>query len=220
MGARGHGGLGGRGLGVSRGRLGWLPRHHWGRPGVADVAIVLSAGGRRHGGHRGLVLGRAWVTDHGTVTIAIVREEMLGRRSSERRPTARVAGLASRTWGRPMIELRLSRVSGRPRPLSRSGLVVHLKVAHPHVDLLLLLSRHDARLLPLLCRQGLGSLDISSADSGEVKARHTPRVRDSGRGTRLDGARRLSLHWRGLATWVHGVTLDPHDRPLAAGVAP
>lgn len=205
---------------MSRGWLCWLPWHHWGRLGVADIAIVLSAGGRGHGGHRGLVLGRAWVTDHGTVTISIVREEMLRRRSPERRPTARVAGLASWTWGRPMIELRLSRVRWRPRPLPRSGLVVHLKVAHPHVDLLLLLSRHDARLLPLLCRQGLGSLDISSADSSEVEARHAPRVRDSGGGTRLDGARRLSLHWWRLTTWVHGVTLDPHDRPLAAGVAP
>lgn len=30
---------------MSRGRLCWLPWHHWGRLGVADIAIVLSAGG-------------------------------------------------------------------------------------------------------------------------------------------------------------------------------
>ena len=202
---------------MGRGWLGGLPGHNWGRLGVADVAIMLSAGGRGHGGQRGLV--RARVTDHGAVTIAIVREEMLRRRSPVRRPTTRIAGLAPWAWRRPLIELRLPGIRRRPGPLSRPRLIVHLKVAHPHVDLLLLLSRHDARLLPLLRRQSLCSLDVSSADSGEIKAWHTPRVRDSGRWTRLVGTRRLPLYWRRLTSGIHGVTLDPHDRSLAAGVA-
>ena len=202
---------------MGRGRLGGLSGRNWGRLGVADVAIMLSAGGRGHGGDRGLV--RARVTHHGAVTITVVREEMLRRRSSVRRPTTRIAGLASRARGRPLIELRLPGVRGRPGPLSWPRLIVHLKIAHPHVYLLLLLPRHDARLLPLLRRQGLGSLDVGSADSGEIKAWHAPRVRDSGRWTRLIGARRLPLYRRRLTSGIHGVTLYPHDRPLAAGVA-
>ena len=100
---------------MSRGRLGGLSRHHWGRLGLADIAIV-SDGGRGHGGHRGLVLVR--VTRHGAVTIAVVREEMLRRGGPMGRPTAWVARLASWACWRPLVKLRLSRVMWRPGPLS------------------------------------------------------------------------------------------------------
>ena len=66
-----------------------------------------------------------------------------------------------------MLWRRWARVA---RMLTRWG-SSYLHVLHPHVDLLLLLPRHDARLLPLLGRQGLGSLDVGPADSVEVKAR-------------------------------------------------
>ena len=132
-------------------------------------------------------------------TVAVVREEVLGRGDSVRRPSSGIA--TSGTWRRPLAELRLP--GFRPGPLDWPRLIVHLEVVHPHVDLLLLLPRHHAGLLPLLRRQGLGSLNIGAADGGEVEARHSAGVRDGGGGPRLQRPRRLSLCRGRLASRIH-----------------
>ena len=202
---------------MCRGRLGGLPGHHGrrlGGLGVAGVTVVLSDGRRRHRGHRGLARGARvagvlllvllvllLLAGVAQGAVAVVREEVLGRRDSVRRSSSGIA--TSGTWRRPLAELRLPGFRGRPGPLDWPRLIVHLEVVHPHVDLLLLLPRHHAGLLPLLRRQGLGSLNIGAADGGEVEARHSAGVRDGGGGARLHGPRRLSLCRGRLASRIH-----------------